>query len=153
MKDIYSIEHVSAWPLAAGWWFVIFILFAIGFVMAKKINRIRLYRKSWRYDIHVELEAIENNSDAGLAKKHLSRINDILKRLAIQIYGRDETAGLSGKKWLVWLTNYDPSHFSWVKNGEILINYPYMNEGAAPPDQQQVALLAKAAKAWLKVRV
>ncbi|MBE9561982.1 MAG: DUF4381 domain-containing protein, partial [Proteobacteria bacterium] len=72
----------------------------------------------------------------------------LLRRIAVQIYGREACAGLSGEKWLDWLTKNDPQGFDWNKSGKILIEIPYM-----PPDavieEQKLDLIYRAIRAWI----
>ena len=150
LKDIHGLHEVSMWPLAPGWWLFVFLLSTAAFVVIKKIIRLRKFKKSWRYKLYIELENIAQSADVTKAKQNISRINDILKRLAIKQYGRAESASLSGKKWLAWLTNRDPKNFNWVKKGEILVEHPYMPEEKIKAASEQISALAKAVKSWLK---
>jgi hypothetical protein len=74
----------------------------------------------------------------------------LLRRVAIQRYGREACAGLSGKAWLLWLTQHDPVHFNWADSGlgELLLRSAYM-----PPDicldEQQIQQMANAIRAWI----
>ncbi len=151
MRDIRGLEGISIWPLAGGWWFVVFILLTITFIAVKKIIAIKKYKKSWKYLIQQQLENIANTMDPAKAKENISYINDVLKRLSLQFYGRKDSASLTGKQWLSWLTNRDPKNFNWLKKGEILIEYPYMPEEKIKASAEQISNLAKAARSWLKL--
>ena len=149
-SDIHDITDISVWPLAAGWWLVMFLFLVACFIVAKKIIAIKTFRKSWKYRLVKELEEIANSQDVQKAKENISRINDLLKRLSIQLYGRKDSAGLTGRQWLSWLTNRDPKNFNWLKKAEILIEHPYMPEEKIKASQEQISALAKAARNWLK---
>ncbi len=151
LRDIHGPESASMWPLAPGWWLVVVLVLCAVFIAVKKYFRIKKYKKSWRYKIERELDVIAANEDMTLAKRNISRVNDILKRLAIKLYGREESAGLAGKKWLAWLSNRDPSNFNWVKKGEILVEFPYMPEEKIQANNEQISTIAKAVKPWLKI--
>jgi Domain of unknown function (DUF4381) len=151
LRDIHGPVMASWWPLAAGWWLVLFVLISVSFILVKKIIRVRQYRKTWKYRIELELEKIAKDQSAENAKENISRINEILKRIAIKLYGRKESAGLAGKKWLVWLTNRDPSNFNWLKKAQILVDFPYMPEEKIMADNEQILAIAKATKQWLRL--
>ncbi len=153
LHDIHGLHGISIWPLASGWWILIFILAVATILVLRKLERIRKYRKSWRYRLERELLRIVENEDATLAKKNISRINNVLKRLSMQEYGREETASLTGRKWLAFLTNRDPKNFNWLKKGEMLIEYPYMPEERVMKHNDEIAALAKATKSWLRINV
>lgn len=150
-KDIRGLGDVSIFPLAAGWWLLVFLALAATFIIYKKVSAMKAFKASWKYSIQQELDAIAVNTDAARAKENISRINDLLKRLSIQFYGRGDSASLTGKQWLSWLTNRDPRNFNWLKKGEILIEYPYMPEEKIQANHEQIAVLAKAARSWLKL--
>ena len=151
LNDIHGPTAASIWPLAPGWWIVLFFILSFSFVVYKKFVRIKSFKNSWRYRIAQELDAIAADTNLENSKKNISRINDILKRRAIGLYGRKESAGLAGRKWLAWLSNRDPSNFNWVKKAEILIEYPYMPEEKVKTNSEQISAIAKATKSWLKL--
>jgi hypothetical protein len=151
VKDIKNIHEVSAWPPAAGWWLIIFLFCAAFFVILKKYLKVIKYKKSWKYKLELELDKIAKDSKKENIKLNLSKINNILKRVSMQIYGRKESASLTGKKWLIWLSNRDPENFNWLKKADILIEYPYMPEDKINLKLDQVAIIAKAVKPWLKL--
>lgn len=150
MRDISGLQDVSIWPLAIGWWILILIFLFIAAILAirakKKIN----YRKSWKYKLELELNYIAKNTSEENAKENICRINEILKRISIQAYGRSESASLTEREWLLWLTNNDPSNFNWLKKGNILVSYPYMPKEKIKANLEDVSTLAKAVKPWLK---
>jgi len=151
LRDIHNVHDVSAWPPAAGWWLILFFICTGIFIATKKILQLRQYKKSWKYKLELKLDDIARDKNISHAKQNISKINDILKRITMQLYGRNESASLTGKKWLIWLSNRDPENFNWLKKGEILVEYPYMPEDKIKLNHDQIILLAKAVKPWLKL--
>ncbi len=150
LHDIHGVEGISIWPLAPGWWLVTVILIAAFIVVAKKLLKRRAYRKSWRYRLERELDIMVEQLAPENTKQTIAGMNDILKRLAMHTYGRDESAPLAGKKWLVWLANRDPASFNWTKKGNLLVEYPYMPNDKVQATSDEVKELAKAIKSWLR---
>jgi hypothetical protein len=150
MRDISGLQDISVWPLAIGWWILLFIFLLIIAILAFRAKRKIDYRKSWKYKLELELNYIAKNTSEENAKDNISKLNEILKRIALQTYERNLIASLSEKNWLLWLTDNDPSNFNWLKKGEILINYPYMPKEKINADLEDISTLAKAGKPWLK---
>jgi hypothetical protein len=150
MRDISGLQEASIWPLAIGWWIILFIfLLIIAFISFRAKQKIN-YRKSWKYKLELELNYIAKNTSEENAKENISKLNEILKRIALQTYERNLIASLSEKNWLLWLTDNDPSNFNWLKKGEILVNYPYMPKEKIKANLEDISTLAKAVKPWIK---
>lgn len=150
MRDISGLQDISVWPLAIGWWILLFIFLLIIAIIAFRAKRKIDYRKSWKYKLELELNYIAKNTSEENAKDNISKLNEILKRIALQTYERNLIASLSEKDWLLWLTDNDPLNFNWLKKGEMLINYPYMPKEKINADLEDISTLAKAVKPWLK---
>jgi hypothetical protein len=96
LRDIHLPEPVSWWPPAPGWWgLTVFILCLSGlgaYILFHAFKKKRHRRAALK-----ELALLRNNSDTRLA---LEQIAALLRRVAIQSFGRKEVVGLSGRKWL-----------------------------------------------------
>lgn len=103
LRDIHLPEAVSWWPPAPGWWVVSLIALAAvvtGILYTKKRYLQNRYRKAALR----ELENIfKNGKDQQQAQ--LEEMSILLRRTAIQAYGRENIAPLFGDKWLDFLDN------------------------------------------------
>ena len=96
LRDIHLPEPVSWWPPAPGWWglaLVVPALFGLGAYILLRYLRKKRYRKAALN----ELTLLRKNSDPRTALEQLAAL---LRRVAIQSFGRKEVVGLTGQKWL-----------------------------------------------------
>lgn len=151
LRDIRTVHEVSPFPLGMGWWILLLLTLFIIAINIYLFYQRSLYRKSWKFALEKELDdlskSLKKNSPF---KEVISYINEILKRIAIHYYGRNETASLQGQNWLKWLSARDPEGFNWVKKGEMLVNYPYMPENKISVHKRDIVQILKAIKPWLK---
>lgn len=84
-----------------------------------------------------------------LTKKVINELSECLRQIAINQYPRESCASISGKQWLIWLSEHDPKHFNWQQHGNLLLMGPY-----APNNincsSAELGQLIQAAKRWLK---
>ncbi|MDM8568338.1 DUF4381 domain-containing protein [Thiotrichales bacterium HSG1] len=145
LHDIRGLDMISWWPLAPGWWLLIGLIILLTIIFIYRIKR-KQKNRNWQQMARQEwLQLRPLNSPA---KEQLTFLSVLLRRIAVQKYGREACAGLSGEKWLAWLTKNDPQGFDWNKTGKILVETPYM-----PPDtiveEQELDLIYRAIRAWI----
>jgi len=143
LHDIQGLEPVSWWPLAPGWWLaaVVFIGFTLGLYY---YYRRRQQQTDWRQLARQQLIALTQLSP----REQVTQLSTLLRRIAIQRYGRLSCAGLSGQAWLAWLTEHDPQGFDWQQHGAILLAGPYQPKDI-PIETQQLQQLSQAIEAWI----
>lgn len=149
LRDIRGLDDISWWPLAPGWWILvgllIFILLVIGVLLYRRRFKSK-WQGDWRQAAREEWLAL-HPAHASL-REQITFLSILLRRVAIQRHGREACAGLSGERWLTWLTEHDPRRFNWNQTGRLLIEIPYM-----PPDawidENQVDILYRAVRAWI----
>lgn len=149
LHDIESIDAVSWWPLAIGWWILIGV--SVLFVTSLAIYaayRI-VFKRSWKRDTFDKLDSLERNLSENTARQALISLSEYIRRIAIRRYSRKECAGLSGEAWLKWLSAHDPSEFDWENKGTVLLDIPYapLNAKFSPENLQQ---LIKAIRCWVR---
>jgi len=147
LRDIQGLDAISRWPLAPGWWLLIGFITLLLIIFIYKIIRKNQHKKQdWRKIARQEwLELRPLNSPA---REQLTFLSILLRRIAVQRHGREACAGLSGEKWLAWLTKYDPQGFNWTESGKILIEAPYMPPDTAIEDRQ-IDLIYRAIRVWV----
>lgn len=99
LRDIHLPEPVSWWPPAPGWWVIgLAALLALAWA-------ILFLRKLWDKNRYRRLAVRELNKLALTGNPHdvLEQMSALLRRVAIQTFGRDRVAPLSGKTWLSFL--------------------------------------------------
>jgi uncharacterized protein DUF4381 len=126
LRDIHLPNTVLWWPLAPGWWVllltIIFLFVSIFYLIRRRKN----YHISTMYLARQELEKIKIefkvNQDKSILIKELS---ELIRRVSISLFKRDESASLTGQDWLLFLDqlNGDTSFSQGV--GRILIEAPY----------------------------
>lgn len=147
LRDIRGLDNIAWYPVAPGW-----LLVAAGILLViLLIIRWRRPRPQQPHSVHWQTQARlewQMLEQMGSARQQLEAIAVLLRRIAMQRYGRETCAGLSGYAWLHWLTAHDPQQFDWVAEAQILIKLPYMPPNAEI-DVQQVNSLVHAVKPWL----
>lgn len=151
LRDIRGLDDISWWPLAQGWWLLIVLMILsgilIGFLTYRYLSWQKKRRYDWRPVARQEWLALQTHS--GSTHEKMVSLSHLLRRIAIQRYGRTACAGLTGESWLVWLTQHDPKGFNWEQAGRVLIDIPYQ-----PPevtlDNNQITPLYQAVGAWIE---
>ncbi len=125
LKDIHLPDPVSWWPLAPGWWILI-CLFLIMIALAIYLY-IRSQRKT-RQELIIEqsLQIFHDLEDQSIEPKVLvSELSKLLRRTAISLYGRDNTAKLAGKEWLNFLNLHGETKAFTEGVGQAFGDQPY----------------------------
>lgn len=149
LKDIRGLDDVSMFPLALGWWLLIgvVILIILGLLLRKVKNF--FYKRTWKHNIRKELNNINVKLTEDNIKESIAEITEILKRIAIDLYGRGEVAALHGDDWLEWLEIRNSSNFNWKKNRDLLVSVPYMQNYKIKVKEKEVRELIKAVQSFL----
>lgn len=116
IKDIYDINDISWWPLATGYWVIIFLIFLSIIVATIYLIKRRKYQNSWRFLAYNEFESLFSKGQITAYETH-----EFIKKIAIKKFGRKNVASLNGAKWLEFLAKHD-SKFAWQEKGSLLIN-------------------------------
>lgn len=129
LRDIHLPHPVSWWPLAIGWWIVLVLsILVIGLCVWLYLRRQRR-RLSACYMARVELAEVRKrylqHDDFRLLA---SDISILLRRLSISAYPREESASLTGERWLQHLDRPLPEKPFTSGAGRILIDAPYRRE-------------------------
>lgn len=101
LRDIHLPDPVSWWPPAPGWWVVTLLALAaisLGIFFIRKLWLRNRYRRAALRELH-DLGTNPQNDQKELLKK----LSTLLRRVAVQAYGRNEVAPLSGDRWLEFL--------------------------------------------------
>jgi len=125
LRDIHLPGSVPGWPPAPGWWFAAVLVAA---VVAFLLQRLLRYWRGNRYrrDAVRELQGLydecKRRQDAG---RYVTTCAQLLKRVAMVPFPREEIAALYGEEWVAFLDRTgDCDDFS-VGPGELLVEGPY----------------------------
>lgn len=150
LRDIQSLDAVSWWPLATGWWILALLVIGLLFALASLVRNLRRYPAgSWRRHAWKQLRALKREADRMPAQQIAGELSELLRRIAIARLGRAHAAGLSGERWLAWLQEHDPDGFAWTQLGKPLLTLPYAPPGSSQEGAGQLLLLIDAAYVWV----
>lgn len=145
LKDIHLPPPPDLWPPAPGWWLLAALaVAALAYLiyLAIKYWRKNAYR---RYALG-ELEKIFSQNK-GQHAVIMAQTNELLKRVALTHYPRDQVAHLTGESWVAFLDASAGVHDFSMGPGQVLVDGPYAKSEAQQFDE--LALLA-AAQIWIK---
>ena len=100
LRDIHLPEPISWWPPAPGWWIVLLVALASIILSILCVRNWWLCNRYRRTAIR-ELSNLKNNPQDN--QQTLREISTLLRRVALQTYGRKNVAPLSGDQWLTFL--------------------------------------------------
>lgn len=147
LRDISGLDPIAWYQLAPGWLLLLatVLLVILLIIHWRRMRSQKSTSVSWQSNAELEWQIV---SQIVSPRARLEALAVLLRRIAMQRYGRENCAGLTGYAWLDWLTTHDPQQFDWRCEAEILIKLPYM-----PPDVEiepsQVDKLLAALKIWL----
>ena len=139
IRDIQYPDGVSIFPLAYGWWIILFVLIVL-FVAVFLINK--NIKKSKKYCILKKIDKI-NTSNVVEAAIEMS---NILRRVCLLKY--KEASVFYGKQWVDFLTQKSQTIFD-EKARELLVYAPFMNKNSANFSERDAQNLKLFCKNWI----
>ena len=125
LRDLHLPEAIGWWPLAPGWWFVLFLVAtAVGYLVWRAYKRWQHNaprRFALRQLARYEREYVEHRNPVTLARQ----LSELLRRVMLAYAPRDEVAGLTGENWLQWLDRGMPLPYFHTEGGKSLLQLPY----------------------------
>ena len=113
LKDIHLPASTPGWQvLLHNWWpaFMLLALLLIGLVGFYWLKRRNLKSRTRNYALN-ELNLMQDRfQQHNQSQQLLSELNILLRRMAIEYYGREEVASLSGNAWLSFLDKSGQTH-------------------------------------------
>ena len=109
LRDLDAPAAIGWWPLAPGWWVLIFLLtLALVFGIYRLITSYRAeapFRAAQIEIAEAEERYLQEQETVQAASKLLQETNAILKRLATSFDPHTEVAGLTGQSWRNYLSD------------------------------------------------
>lgn len=147
LRDIHLPEPVGFWPLAPGWWLLIFTALTCGLLLIPRWRRSRT-RSVIKLALR-ELATLETR--AGLSPQETClHLSILLRRVCLSLYPRERVAGLAGDDWLIFLDQAfsEPRFMTGI--GRQLIEAPYRSGAELTPDD--LTALLTLSRDWLQSR-
>lgn len=134
LRDIHLPDAIGWWPPAIGWWILaILIPLTCWFIfwLYKRITRKTAIKTAKKILLNIQ------NKDESNADK-LIALSELIRRVAISVSPRSETASLTGKTWLQHLdSSVKGTPFS-SGAGQVLADAQYQKTIAADLDMHSV---------------
>lgn len=143
LRDIHLPEPVGWWPPAPGWWLLAFVV-SVVVVALVFFLRGRFVNNRYRTVALNTLSGLDGH-DNDSASEVLTEISAILRRVAIQTYGRQRVAPLAGDAWLAFLD--DTGKTSEFSSGAARVLGSELYRPTVEADIEQVLVIAKK---WIK---
>ncbi len=131
IRDIHLPDSVAWWPIAPGCWLLLllslfFVLLAYqAYQKHRRLNLLQHHKPNQKrllYQAQQLLKTINSNANN---KQFIEELSVLLRRTAISLYGREKTAGLTGKGWLQFLDDKGKTDDFAKGKGQALIVQPY----------------------------
>ncbi len=145
LKDLHLPEAIGWFPPAIGWWLVLILIPLIIWFLYWAYKR--LTRKS-ALKAAKQLLASIKDSQMDNAQK-LAEISALLRRVAISVAPRAETASLTGAAWLAFLDSTLKDAQFTTGRGRCLADAPYRKYA---PSEQEISQLINLCENWLNAQ-
>ncbi len=144
LRDIHLPEAIGWWPPAPGWWIVAVLIISALFALAWWIRRI--LRPTAVKSANKLLQQIAEDSSMNDFDK-LQQISALLRRVAISLAPREQTAHLHGRKWLQYLDQSLADQPFSTGPGQCLANMHFRPQNEVNIEMDELLALCNR---WLK---
>lgn len=142
-KNIIEPEEIPFTFDAPAWKVLFALIVLVGIVLALAIL-IRYIKNKYRRDATVVINQILVN---GKAESRILLIVQLLKQMAINIYGRENAGNLTGEAWLSFL-NSRVSKACFNVDSTLKV-YQHLQDSTVTVSEEEILLFAKSAKLWV----
>ena len=148
LRDLHLPQAVADWPPALGWWLLAgLVLFGLVWFMRALYRRYQ--SNAYRRFAQRELTAIvAEHATTQDARRALSALQFLMKRVAMTAFNRAEVAALTGVAWTQFLDATSATSQFSLGPGELLIDGPY--EATQDHSSQELTALFLLCAEWLK---
>jgi hypothetical protein len=158
LKDIHLPEPISWWPLAPGWYLLFFFTALLISLIAYKIYinyRNALAKKQALRVLEHYQQGYNQEHNLPLTSAHIS---ELLRRVALVYFPREQVASLHGDAWLEFL-NQTANDVDFNSVRDLLLNAPFTPNPCPVASSQEpventldLTPLFIKAKLWIKQR-
>jgi len=145
LRDIHLPEPVNPWPVAPGWWILLLLIlislvFGIRFLLRRwRSNR---YRRNGLIKLQQLQETYARDQDP---QQYLLRFSELMKRIALVCFPREQVASLSGEEWVAFLDRTGGTDEFSLGHGQVLMYGTY-----EPGREFEVQALHELGLKWIK---
>ena len=137
LRDIHQPGMIETWPPAPGWWLLAAL--AVAALTALIVRAFRHWRANrYRREAIKELNALltdwQSHHDDLV---YLTSLQQLLKRVALTRFPRDDVASLTGEAWVQFLDRSSGSHDFSMGEMELLIDGSYRPDVAVNVESMQ----------------
>lgn len=150
LKDIHLPDAISWWPPAIGWWILVSLLIALGaFLIFWSLRKIKQgqYRKAALKELEQQHAKYNQHGDSS---QYIAQLNQLLRRVALQCYGRNTVAHLSGEAWISFLQQHCPEKKFDNSIVTELVNAAYIAKPAVADDTKTIDARTQMTRLWIK---
>ena len=145
LKDLHLPDPINWFPPAIGWWLVI-VLIPVLIGLSYWFYR-HLTRQTALKSAKILLKTIKTSPMDNAQK--LAELSALLRRVAMSIAPRAETAGLTGQAWLAFLDSSLIGSPFTKGAGQCLASAPYR---PSAPSEHEISQLTSLCEDWLKAQ-
>jgi len=136
LRDIHLPDSVSWWPPAIGWWLVLLSVILLSILAFWLRKRWLKKQRSAKVLAHKKLEIIREeflkHKDQKLLIEDLSVL---FRRTCLSVFPRENSAGLTGEKWLMFLDDVMQEKRFSEGIGKSLVTAPYEKDPKVDVDE------------------
>ena len=146
LRDIHLPDALGWWPPAMGWWFlaIVILLLCLFFIwLYKRLTKKTALKTGKQILAEIKQDAALNDFEK------LSKISELMRRVAISISPRTEVASLTGQDWLNYLDSTMKYSPFTLGAGQCLAAAQYQQAAVIEID---IPLLISLCEDWLKVQ-
>ncbi len=145
LRDIHLPAPIETWPPAPGWWFLA-ALGIVGLLTAAWWLFRRWRSNQYRREALRALSVLHDNwQQHGDSNQYLVSLQQLLKRVGLTAFPREDVASLTGEAWVQFLDKSTGSHDFSMSDNEALIDGAYRQS-----TDIDVASLDQLARHWVR---
>ncbi len=122
LKDIHLPDPIGWWPMAPGWWILMFLSISLSICAVWWWSRFKRYAA--RRETLRAFKALKTNCNL-TSQQRIELLSALLRRACISIFPRQQTASLCGRDWLDFLDGQLKDGRFSEGVGTILLEAPY----------------------------
>jgi len=147
LQDIHLPAPVSWWPLAPGWYALAALILLVLTLLAAWTYRRHRKERFKREALCLLSEYETHYQQTGEAALASAQVSELLRRVALLYYPREDVASLRDRAWLEFLDN-SSARLDFKALSRQLLELPYQ----ASNGDEELAALFTTARAWIKQR-
>jgi len=146
LRDIHMPAQLSNWwPLAYGWWIVLGVLGCILLYSGYKFYHHYIVGRAKRHALQVLLSYENAYHQNKNASHYCAQLSELLRRVALVYFPREQVAGLHGMAWINFLNQ---TSNNTLFTDDTLLTLPYTNNTCLI----DLTPLFNATRQWIKQR-